>query len=1129
MLLRWLYDVRKRLMPWRQKTPGRPGRRRPVPRLVLEVLEDRSLLSTVSWINPSGGDWSVGSNWSSGSTPGVNDDVVINQPATAVITHALSLTDTIHSLTNSGNLTLSAGTLNVETVQNTGTISIGSGSMLAVNNFNQTAGTTQLQGGTLGSFLPPENNSLSFAGQNFVQVPSTPSLNPTSQITVEAWINPSSLSNPLQGIAGNWNDLTGNNRTNLLWLQSNHAAFYVSHTGSDFPSVLSTTTVQTNHWYFVTGTFDGTYLNMYVNGVLEATQYSPGTIDTNNLPFYIGRVDGGGSGPKDFDGQIADVRLWNVARSSSEIQSDMTEAAPTSATGLAGDWQLAQGGSTVVDLSGSQNDGSLSSPPPSLAPVNGGTVMIQGGILTGSGTINGDLTNGGELDLGSAPGVLTVRGSYTQTTTGTLTLKIGGTAADPQADELNVLRNATLAGTLNLSLLNGFAPTAGQTFDVLNAATTSGNFATTNIPVSDGVPAFTPTASSTGFDIVGATVAPTSTVNPLPAYSSPSFTVSWSGQDNPGGSGIAGFDIFVSDNGSPYTAFLTNTLTTSATFTGQRGHTYSFYSVSTDGVGNREATPAAAEATTTVPLQVSTTTNLTSNSSAGSTYGQSVIFTATVSANLSVFGTPTGSVQFLADGVNLGGPVTLSSGTASVATATLSAGQHTVTAIYTSNTSDFAGSGANPLLQTVTPAALTVTADNKTKVYGAAVPSLTGIVVGLQNNDVVTATFSTLATAASAVGTYAITASLNDPGNKLGNYTVTIQPGTLTVTQAVLTVAADNKTMTSGSPVPTLTAHLTGFVNGDTANVVSGSPSLSTTATNTSPGGTYPITVGQGTLLAANYTFSFVNGSLTVMPATVSTTKTTVGSSTVSSVFGQTVTFLATISATSGTGIPTGTVTFMDGTKILGTGTLLNGKANITTAALDRGNHAISAVYKGDAHDLGSTSTILTQTVGTIVLEPDPLNPQRTALFVSGTAGNDLITITSDNHGQVLHLRVHDVGPGHFDFTIDVQTSSIDRVVIIGGGGIDVLFLSEKVPVPVVVFGGSNTYLKENPGLNLIGPKTIGDVNLATMASLLAEWTRIDQDDALRWVHLLNPKGNVNTVDLDAFFAGFRGQESGKT
>ena len=87
---------------------------------------------------------------------------------------------------------------------------------------------------------------------------------------------------------------------------------------------------------------------------------------------------------------------------------------------------------------------------------------------------------------------------------------------------------------------------------------------------------------------------------------------------------------------------------------------------------------------------------------------------------------------------------------------------------------------------------------------------------------------------------------------------------TVTVTPATLTVTADNKTMVYGATVPALTDTITGFVNGDTSSVVSGTAALSTTATTTSPVGSYPIVVGQGTLSAADYTFKFVNGTLTV-------------------------------------------------------------------------------------------------------------------------------------------------------------------------------------------------------------------------------------------------------------------------
>ena len=97
-------------------------------------------------------------------------------------------------------------------------------------------------------------------------------------------------------------------------------------------------------------------------------------------------------------------------------------------------------------------------------------------------------------------------------------------------------------------------------------------------------------------------VLPTSSVAALPATSPASFTVSWSGSDA-GGPGIAAYDVLVSDNGSPFTPFVTATSATSATFSGVNGHTYGFYSVATDTVGNQQPSPIAAQATTVVADQ----------------------------------------------------------------------------------------------------------------------------------------------------------------------------------------------------------------------------------------------------------------------------------------------------------------------------------------------------------------------------------------------------------------------------------------------------------------------------------------------------------------------------------------------
>src|SRR5262249_35124615 len=146
---------------------------------------------------------------------------------------------------------------------------------------------------------------------------------------------------------------------------------------------------------------------------------------------------------------------------------------------------------------------------------------------------------------------------------------------------------------------------------------------------------------------------------------------------------------------------------------------------------------------------------------------------------------------------------------------------------------------------TVTAATLTITANDKSKVYGTANPALTVSYSGFVNGDTAAslttpASVSTTATAGSGVGTYPIMAS----GAVSANYSISYVPGTLTITRAAIVVAPDNKSRAYGAANPALTAALSGFVNGETlaTSGVTGAPALTTAATPTSAAGDYAIT-----------------------------------------------------------------------------------------------------------------------------------------------------------------------------------------------------------------------------------------------------------------------------------------------
>jgi hypothetical protein len=126
------------------------------------------------------------------------------------------------------------------------------------------------------------------------------------------------------------------------------------------------------------------------------------------------------------------------------------------------------------------------------------------------------------------------------------------------------------------------------------------------------------------------------------------------------------------------------------------------------------------------------------------------------------------------------------------------------------------------------------------------------------------------AIAATHVGNYVITPQ----GLTSSNYAITFVDGELSINQVQLTVTADNKTVTYGDDMPALTYTITGFVNGEDASVVTGAAALNTgyvatTAVNASP---VTITSAVGDLSAANYSFTFVDGTVTINPKALTIT-----------------------------------------------------------------------------------------------------------------------------------------------------------------------------------------------------------------------------------------------------------------
>jgi hypothetical protein len=269
------------------------------------------------------------------------------------------------------------------------------------------------------------------------------------------------------------------------------------------------------------------------------------------------------------------------------------------------------------------------------------------------------------------------------------------------------------------------------------------------------------------------------------------------------------------------------------------------------GAGNYQL--VSTSATTTATINPASLTITAGNQSKN--YGQ----TATL-------GTTGFAVNGLINGDTVGSVTLTSTGSAAMAAAGAYAIVPSAPVGGTFAASNYNISYVNGSL-TVNPISLTVTVANARRTYGVANPVFGGTLTGLANGDNITASYGTAASATSPTGTYPITATLVDPGNAIGNYTVTNTPGSLTVTAAALNIAVQAATKTYGATNPAFTPIYTGFMSGDTASVLGGTLLFSTPATASSTPGSYSVTPGG--VISGNYTITFTPGTLTVTPASL--------------------------------------------------------------------------------------------------------------------------------------------------------------------------------------------------------------------------------------------------------------------
>jgi len=368
-------------------------------------------------------------------------------------------------------------------------------------------------------------------------------------------------------------------------------------------------------------------------------------------------------------------------------------------------------------------------------------------------------------------------------------------------------------------------------------------------------------------------------------------------------------------------------------------------------------------------------------SKATSVYGETVTFTATVTTGSSGVQKPTGTVKFM-NGSDVLDTVALDNGVAKLAMNAIKVGSHTIEAQYSGDNA-YAGSDAAVQQTVMSDTAITVTASNASSVYGEEVTFTATVTATTPGGTTPTGTVvfkngaATLGTGTLSGGSASIQVSL-----AVGNYTLTAQysgdslntasSGTIqqTVNKAAtaITVATTNGTSVQGETV-TFTAVVTPVApgSGTPTGTVAFKNGATTLGTGTLSGGSASIQVsslavgshsitatysGDGSFLASEST------STVQQTVNEAATATTIATSKGISVYGETVTFTVAVEAVApGSGTPTGTVTFMNGSTPLGEITVSGGSAALDVSGLAVGSHSITATYSGDSSFLASAST----------------------------------------------------------------------------------------------------------------------------------------------------------------------------
>jgi RHS repeat-associated protein len=886
------------------------------------------------WISSTGGDWDTASNWSLGHVPTAAENAVINLPGTYTVMHSVNDADSVNSLISSESITFSGGSLTVATIlQVNNAFTLSGSAVLAVGGneyigdtgtgtFTQTGGQNTCAGlylgysaGDSGFYSLSGTGNLTVGGSEFVGNSGSGTFNQSGGTNTISSSNSLYLGNN-SGSIGIYS-LSGTGSLSVGGYEQigySGAGTFTQNGGSNFIGGvalgIASNSGSTGNYTLTSGTLVAA--NSETVGYAGQGQFnqSGGTnsVNTGAAVLWIGQVSGG---------------IGSYSLSNGSLSVGNTEYVGGSGTGT-----FSQTGGTNITNGLTVGAAAISASSYTLGGTGSLSVSVSNAVNSSSSftlenganfTTNGNFTNNGTLTIGPSS-TLRVRGNLVEGNTAVLISQIGGTPATGSFGFVTSTGSATLGGTLEATLVNGFVP-SNNSYSLATFPTHTGSFSVYNLPTVSAV-TVTPTINSSSAMLTFAASTVQSIYDATTAYEA-----GWISTTNPNSPWSYGYSSTAT---APVTLY--NTATTGAL----NGGNEQFWLSPAVNIGYSPTV-----ALNNGPALDNGNINyledeLVLAAGLGGQYAD-VVFTAPASGLYAINSSFRGDQHGVGTkvGVSADGSVLLNSTVTSLGQVVPFVGNVSLTAGQTVEFSVGPGSGAQNtglaatialVAQSTTSSTTTVTSSNATPAYGQPV-----------------------------------------------TFTATVTPNVGVGPTGTVQFQIDDSNV--GSPV-----------------ALSGNTARYTTSTLSARGHSI-VAVYSGD---ANFSTS-TSSTLAQNVAQVNTT-TDVASSNGSDIYGQSLTFTATVTPNVGIG-PTGAVQFqIDGNNVGSPVALSGNTARYTTSTLSTGGHSIVAVYGGDANFTTSISPTLTQNVAAVAdLQPQNFNPASSSLQFGQSVG---VTWADQNVGN---------------------------------------------------------------------------------------------------------------------------------